>query len=219
MLVLPALLAARPAGTLRTARVQMVDYTGRTESEWREALTPQEFEVLREESRLRCVKHSHPDWFNELAKQQQDSVDQSKNKIMVGDIEPAEEAELIELAEKKRAERVLNEEFKKRPGGSGGAGEKAATVEGKDARLEKGLKRALVPPALSSQGVYRSGSEEKKLKAIKPRISNKPILLWLLELVAGAYCLDGILLFAIEFQRAFLITNNACLPKQNISSA
>ena len=53
--------------------------------------------------------------------------------------------------------------------GSGGAGEKAATVEGKDARLEKGLKRALVlPPALSSQGVYRSGSEEKKLKAIKP---------------------------------------------------
>ena len=26
----------------------MVDYTGRTESEWREALTPQEFEVLRE---------------------------------------------------------------------------------------------------------------------------------------------------------------------------
>ena len=52
--------------------------------------------------------------------------------------------------------------------GSGGAGEKAATVEGKDSRLEKGLKRALVPPALSSQGVYRSGSEEKKLKAIKP---------------------------------------------------
>ena len=48
MLVLPALLAARPAGTLRTARVQMVDYTGRTESEWREALTPQEFDVMRE---------------------------------------------------------------------------------------------------------------------------------------------------------------------------
>ena len=47
-MLVPALLAARPAGTLRTARVQMVDYTGRTESEWREALTPQEFEVLRE---------------------------------------------------------------------------------------------------------------------------------------------------------------------------
>ena len=32
-MLVPALLAARPAGTLRTARVQMVDYTGRTESE------------------------------------------------------------------------------------------------------------------------------------------------------------------------------------------
>ena len=47
-MLVPALLAARPAGTLRTARVQMVDYTRLTESEWREALTPQEFEVLRE---------------------------------------------------------------------------------------------------------------------------------------------------------------------------
>ena len=45
----PALLAARPAGTLRAARIQMVgsDYTSRTESEWRETLTPQEFDVLR----------------------------------------------------------------------------------------------------------------------------------------------------------------------------
>ena len=45
----PALLAVRPAGTLRAARIQMVgsDYTSRTESEWRETLTPQEFDVLR----------------------------------------------------------------------------------------------------------------------------------------------------------------------------
>ena len=48
-MLVPALLAARPSGTLRAARIQMVgsDYTSRTESEWREALTPQEFDVLR----------------------------------------------------------------------------------------------------------------------------------------------------------------------------